>query len=577
MPPRSAPAPAPQVLEEIAFQKATVARLRREIGDVDRTSRRGYIKEFHSNIGRFEASCSWDDLVIACYRADLVYIGDYHALPSAQETAARLLEAIAERSRAVVLGVEMVYGRHQRVLDRYMAGEIDEAFFLRAIRYQSDWGYDWAAFRKIYDVARAHRIPVVGLDCPPRTGFRHIRRRDRYAADRIAAMIAANPGARAVVLFGESHLAPSHLPRQVTMRLKRRGLEKRAVTVVQNLEEIYWQMSQAGYSGSDVARIGAHTYCHFNAGPIAKYEAYRRTIETWKEEDGSQDEDAVDLTSTVHGIIDMILRFLKIDPYTRRLQLPGRGRDLIVDLYPDIHSGLEDEEVRTLFRSARLPVEDAAEVLDHLERSGSCYVPRLNAIFLGEFSLVHAGEEAAHFINQLLKGEIYEAVPRALPQHDLFYSAVLEEALGFFGSKIVDPSRNHFFENEFYQYYRKDRETIEKNTPYKFEEFNEIISFVLLHKKFEHSYEAYGEVPQPILEGIRADAKRVNVLVHELGYFLGQQLHDAYRMGLVDRADMLALFRASFRRTGSALGAYLDLSRKVAPALKGGLTPAGAG
>jgi hypothetical protein len=40
---------------------------------------------------------------------------------------------------------------------------------------------------------------------------------------------------------------------------------------------------------------------------------------------------------------------------------------------------------------------------------------------------------------------------------------------------------------------------------------------------------------------------------------------------------MLALFRASFRRTGSALGAYLDLSRKVAPALKGGLTPAGAG
>jgi hypothetical protein len=576
MPSRSASAPAPQILEEIAFQKATVARLRREIGDVDRTSRRGYIKEFHSNIGKFQAPSSWDDLVIACYRADLVYIGDYHALPSAQETAARLLEAVAERSRAVVLGVEMVYGRHQRVLDRYMAGEIDETAFLRAIRYETDWGYDWGAFKRIYDVARAHKIPVVGLDCPPRTGFRHIRRRDRYAADRVAAMIAANPGARAVVLFGESHLAPSHLPRQVTMRLKRRGLEKRAVTVVQNLEEIYWQMSQAGYPGADVARIGEDTYCHFNAGPIAKYEAYRRTIEGWKGEDDNQG-DPIDLTSTVHGIIDMILRFLKIDPYTRRIHAPGRGRDLIVDLYPDIHSGLEADEVRTLFRSARLPEEDAAEVLDHLERSGSCYVPRLNAIFLGEFSLVHAGEEAAHFINQLLKGEIYEAVPRALPQHDLFYSAVLEEALGFFGSKIVDPSRNHFFQNEFYEYYRKDQATIEKNTPYKFEEFNEIIEFVLLHKKFEHAYESYGEVPQPILEGIRSDPQRVNVLVHELGYFLGQQLHDAYRMGLVDRGDMLALFRASFRRSGSALAAYLDLSRKVAPALKGGLTPAGTG
>ncbi|HYV19379.1 MAG TPA: ChaN family lipoprotein [Verrucomicrobiae bacterium] len=576
MPSRSAPAPAPQVLEEIAFQKAMVARLRREIGDVDRTSRRGYIKEFHSSIGRYQAPASWDDLVIACYRADLVYIGDYHALPSAQETAARLIQAIAERSRAVVLGVEMVYGRHQRLLDRYMNGELDELAFLRAIRYESDWGYDWAAFRTVYDVARRHHIPVVGLDCPPRTGFRHIRRRDRYAAERIAGMIASAPGARAVVLFGESHLAPAHLPKQVTKLLKRHGLEKRVVTVVQNLEEIYWQMSEAGHAGSEAARLGDDVYCHFSAGPIAKYEAYRRTIELWKGEDESQD-DPVDLTSTVHGIIDMILRFLKIDPYTRRLQAPGRGRDLIVDLYPDIHSGLEPDEVRVLFRNARLPEEDAAEVLDHLERSGSCYVPRLNAIFLGEFSLVHAGEEAAHFVNQLLKGEIYEAVPRALPQHDLFYSAVLEEALGFFGSKIVDPSRNHFFENEFYQYYRKDRETIEKHTPYKFDEFNEIIDFVLLHKKFEHSYEHYGEVPQPLLDGIRSDPRRVNVLVHELGYFLGQQLHDAYRMGLVDRADMLALFRASFRRSGSALAAYLDLSRKVAPALKGGLTPAGSG
>jgi hypothetical protein len=72
---------------------------------------------------------------------------------------------------------------------------------------------------------------------------------------------------------------------------------------------------------------------------------------------------------------------------------------------------------------------------------------------------------------------------------------------------------------------------------------------VLLHKKFEHSYESYGEVPQSIPQGIRADAKRLNVLVHELGYLLGLQLHDVYRMGLVDRGGMLALFRALFWRT----------------------------
>ena len=42
---------------------------------------------------------AFDDLVIACYRADLVYIGDFHALPRSQAFTAKLLEEIARRSR----------------------------------------------------------------------------------------------------------------------------------------------------------------------------------------------------------------------------------------------------------------------------------------------------------------------------------------------------------------------------------------------------------------------------------------------------------------------------------------------
>jgi hypothetical protein len=214
-------------------------------------------------------------------------------------------------------------------------------------------------------------------------------------------------------------------------------------------------------------------------------------------------------------------------------------------------------------------------VLDHVTRNGSCYVPRLNAIFLGQFNLVHAGEEAAHFVNQTLKGEIYDWAPQTLPQHDVFYTAVLEEALGFFGSKLVDPSRNHFFETEFYQYYRKDRALIEEHTPYSFEEFNQIIEFILLHKKFEQTYEQYGDVPQEILDGIRSEPKRANVLAHELGYFLGQQLYDAYRAGLMERRDIVKLFKTSFLETGSALETYLDLTKRVAPVMNGALMPAG--
>jgi len=566
---QSAPLPpvSPQLKDDIAFQRATVARLQKEIRGVDRNSRRAYIREFHDEFSRLEGISSFDDLTIACYKADIIYIGDYHALPASQEFAARLLGEIASRSREVVLCLEMVYGRHQRILDRYLRGEVTEAEFLKGIRYDLDWGYDWNAFRALFEAARARRVDVFGIDSEPRRGFRFIRKRDAHAAARVADIIERRPEAKVVVLFGESHLARNHLPRKVTDYLKKRGLERRGVVVLQNLEEIYWQVVERGLTNVDVVTLGPDRFCHFNASPIAKYEAYRRAIERWKAD--AEDEEGVDLTSTVYSIIDTVLRFLRVDKYARSVRRNGRGRDFLVDLYPEVYSGMDLADLRRLLRGHRFSGEEVEDILAHVTGHGSCYVPRINAIIIGQFNMVHAGEEAAHFVNLVLKGEIYNEAPRQMPQHDLFYSGVMEEALGFFGSKLIDPERNHFFETEFYQYYRKDRETIEKSTRYGYEEFNAIINFILLHKKFERSYEGYDEVPEEILAGIRSEPKRANVLIHELGYFLGQQIYDAYRAGVLDRKEIARLFRESFRQSGSALRTYLDLTEKIRPITEG--------
>ena len=565
--PSSAPSPSP-LQEEIAFQRATVARLKREILGTDRHSHRRYIRDFQDEFSRLVEVASLDDLTIACYKADLIFIGDYHALPDSQAFAAWLIRDIAARSREVVLCLEMVYGRNQRTLDRYMRGEIGEAEFLKGIRYDLDWGYDWNSFRRLFDAAREHGLPVFGIDCEPRTGFRQIRRRDAYAASRLADIVERHPQARVVVVFGESHLARHHLPGRVTERLKRKGIEKRRIIVLQNLEEIYWQLAERGLLPADVVRLGPGRFCHFNASPIAKYEAYRSIIEAWNSD--GEDDEQVDLTSTVYSMIDTILRFLAVDKYTHCVRRNGRCREFLVDVYPEVYSGMDTAELRRLLRGNQFGPEEIEEVMAHVGRNGSCYIPRINAIFIGRFSMVHAGEEAAHFVNLVLKREIYDAAPREMPRHDLFYGGVLEETLGFFGSKLIDPSRNHFFETEFYQYYRKDRETIESNTPYSYEEFTAIIDFILLHKKFEQEYGSYDEIPPALLEGIRADPARANVLIHELGYFLGQQIHDAYRAGILDRVQIGALFRRSFRKSGSALSVYFDLVEKVRPVASGG-------
>jgi len=549
--------PASPVKEEIAFHRRVVSALKKEIAQVDRNAAREYIRSFTREFRAFDAFSTWDDLIISCYKADIVYLGDYHALTSSQMFAARLLKEIASRSRQVILAVEMVYGRNQRALDQWMSGAIDESEFKRRIRYDLEWGYDWEGFRAIFETARDYGLRVFGIDCPPRNGLRYIRKRDRYAATRIADIFARNPAARIVVMIGESHLAGGHLPAAVREALAERNLEKRSVRVLQNIEEVYWKLVAQGREHEDVVSMGAGTFCVFNASPITKYESYRQTINRWREEEG---EDALDLTPTLHSMIDTILRFLGVDKYAHRVREGEEGMELLVDLFPEVYSRVDASSLKDLLGGRRLPPAQRAAVRDRIARKGSCYIRSINAIFIGAFSLVQGGEEAAHYVNIALRGDVFRDGRRARTRPDLFYETVMEEALGFFGSKLIDPSRNHFFETNLYQYHRRDREFIEKNTEYSFEQYGRIIRFILLHKRFERAYKSRSDVPEALKDGIRTRSRReFSVLTHELGHYLGQQMYDGYHQGLIDRGAIRELFLRRFANPGSALSAYLDL------------------
>jgi uncharacterized iron-regulated protein len=541
--------------EEVAFHKEMVRQLKREIALIDRNSRRKYIREFDEEYRTYQEISSFDDLIVAGFKADIIYVGDYHALPQSQRFAARLLNEIAVRSRHVHLAVEMVFGRSQRILDRWMEGEMADEEMLRRIRYHLDWGYEWESFRRVLQVARERGVTVHGVDCEPRAGFRFIRKRDQYAAQRLVSILQNDPEAKVVVVFGESHVATGHLPARVRELLKRSNLERRELIVVQNVERIYWQLAEQGHHHVEVVRCSPSRFCVFNASPLAKYEAYRQTIERWKVE--GEDDEQLDLTPTVYNMIDTILKFLRIDKYRHRLAGAAEP-ELLVDAFPEVYSDMDLSQFRQTLRRSRFRDEEISEIEFHVERNGSCYIPRINAIYIGRFNLAHGGEEAAHFVNMALRGEIFADGSRRYPTADLFYVTVLEEALGFFGSKLIDPSRNHFFETDFYRFYKKSREEIERETPYRYEEFREIIDFILLHKKFERSYDRHDDVPEPLLRGIHHGG-RFSVLTHELGYFLGQQLYDGYHAGVLPRASLQELYRRRYEPGGDALGVYLDL------------------
>src|ERR1041385_966961 len=196
-----------------AAQLQALAGVEREIRLQDSHSRRKYLREFNQAFRRYDCVLDSEQLRSTLHSADVVLVGDYHALPAAQRYAASLIEQRAlAGDRPVILGVETIFARDQHILDEWWRREIDASELRERIRFDLDWGYDWAPFYELISRAKAAGAKTCGLDCMPRGDLRRIAARDRHAGDKIAELQSTNPTAIIVVLFGESHLAPQHLP-----------------------------------------------------------------------------------------------------------------------------------------------------------------------------------------------------------------------------------------------------------------------------------------------------------------------------------------------------------------------------
>src|SRR5207247_9179022 len=88
-------------------QLHALAGVQREIGANDHNGRRKYLQDYTRAFRSYQSVINRYELIATVAAADVVLIGDYHALPSAQQFAATLLESRAlAGDRPVVLGVE---------------------------------------------------------------------------------------------------------------------------------------------------------------------------------------------------------------------------------------------------------------------------------------------------------------------------------------------------------------------------------------------------------------------------------------------------------------------------------------
>ncbi|MGH2899800.1 MAG: ChaN family lipoprotein, partial [Solirubrobacteraceae bacterium] len=108
-------------------------------------------------------SVSFDDMIAAAARADIVFFGEQHDDPETHFAEFALLDGIARIRPRVVVSLEMFERDVQPLLDAYLAGRMSEADFLAGSRPWERYATD---YRGLVLLARARGWPVVAANIP---------------------------------------------------------------------------------------------------------------------------------------------------------------------------------------------------------------------------------------------------------------------------------------------------------------------------------------------------------------------------------------------------------------------------
>lgn len=357
-----------------------------------------YFLEYQREFPDYQSVSSLPELVRATEAASIVLCGDYHTLFEAQRAVLRLAQELYATGRPLVLALELLETRHQASVERYFAGTISEAQFLKAVRYQSQWGFQWSHYRPFFEFARSHGVRVVGLSPRRAKPKPSLKRRDTHAAKVLSQEAERNPGALVLALMGDLHLAGAHLPAEIRTRATK---AMPIVVVHQNREALYWKLAarKVEHEGL-VLKLRQNVYCLMNTPPWLKLQSYLSWMES------GPVVGRLDLEEDFYLLAQNLLKYLKLEA---RIQ---DAYEIVWRKGPKQNTSLP-EEIGNFVDVERKRV--------HLSSTD------LNVATTQSAILVHAvlSKRKSNF---------------RFPRQD-FYSAVWAEALGYFGSKLANPLR----------------------------------------------------------------------------------------------------------------------------------------
>mgnify|MGYP001605697616 FL=1 len=486
---------------------------------------RAYQRRYEAATRRYRKAIDLSEVDARIAKADLVYVGDYHTLRMAQQAYLALLENALTSGRRVVVALEFVETRHQATLDAFVAGKLSEKTFLSRIGHPYRGPFDiWPGFAPILSVAKKHGLEVLAIDRRA-SGPRSLELRDEAAARPLARAAKAADRPLVLALVGQFHVAPRHLPRRVEALLG--DVARESLVVYQNAEGVYWSLARAGRVESTRAvEISGRELCLVNTSPVVCQRSFLDYVEA---EAGDATVDETGIALTFRHLARDIGRFTG-------LKVGAAANQVLVLTAADF------DVLERLQKRARFTAAELRHLEQHVLSMESAWIPRARAVWLASLSLNHVAEEAAHFVRHLCVGD---AMERPRPRTDAFWARCLEEALGFFGSRLVNPKRRCTQLDEWTWHFESGNGELKR-----------VAAFTLAISTALSDDLAAAQKMVPL-----SSVPLLNGVSHALGYLLGDALAQAFSRKAISAADVRALFRDPFEAPAITFAA---LARRLA-------------
>lgn len=428
--------------------------------------------------------------------AQLVLLGDFHALQQSQRAHLRLLRDWPH-PEALVLAVEFFQAKHQKYVDLYWKGEISEKVFLEKIAWSKTWGFPWEHYKPIVEWAKKNKVPLVGINWGLRqTKIKSIKTRELFTAMCLRKLHRQFPKRQLLVIYGDLHLSKGQLPQAIRSQPSfRRARIKR---IFQNDENLYFHALDRGLEHKlEYLQFQSGDFCIQSVPPWVKWQSYLLFLENTYDRQIDEWDDYIDHTDHVAKLVEFLAAEF-------RIRLKGVGLAVYTaddtGIYSKIRQCLDKKEWRV--------------VQQWIADQRTFYVPELEAGYLGRVTVNHTATLAGEYVHAQLskRKHLYFAGEKD------FERQIWVQAMAYFGSKII----NHKRKTNSLDDLRKSLLGADARDK------NRRVLLLALHQKVrEVSYFTHGQL-LPLKKG-EHDSVTFIEAARLLGAMLGEKLYLVYR------------------------------------------------